>query len=65
MKELGYGKDYVYSHDEADALDTQRYLPDELGDARYWTGVPRGAEKELAERLERIRAEKERRRKKP
>jgi len=65
MKELGYGKDYVYSHDEADALDTQRYLPDELGDARYWRGVPRGAEKELAERLERIRAEKERRRKKP
>ena len=64
MKELGYGKDYVYSHDEADAIDTQRYLPDELGDARYWRGVPRGAEKELAERLERMRAEKERRRKK-
>jgi len=62
MKELGYGKDYVYAHDEADAIDTQRYLPEELGDTRYWRGVPRGAEKDLAERLERIRAEKDRRR---
>ena len=43
-------------------LVTQRYLPDELGDARYWRGVARGAEKELAERIERIREEKERRR---
>ena len=65
MKELGYGKDYVYAHDETDAIDTQRYLPDELGDARYWIGVPRGAEKDLVERLEKIRAEKERRRKRP
>jgi putative ATPase len=62
MKDLGYGKDYEYAHDLEDAIDTQRYLPDEMADARYWEGVPRGAEKELAERLERIRAEKERRR---
>jgi hypothetical protein len=32
-----------------------------MGQPRYWRGTPRGAEKELAERLERIRAEKERR----
>jgi putative ATPase len=62
MKGLGYGRDYEYAHDYDDAIVTQRYLPDELGDARYWQGVARGAEKELAERLERIRAEKERRR---
>jgi putative ATPase len=62
MKGLGYGKNYEYAHDFDDAIVAQRYLPDELGDARYWEGVARGAEKELKERLERIRAEKERRR---
>jgi putative ATPase len=62
MKELGYGKDYEYAHDREDAIDTQSYLPPELGEARYWKGVARGLEKELTERLDRIRAEKERRR---
>jgi len=63
MKELGYGKDYEYAHDLEDAIDTQRYLPAELGDPRYWEGVARGLEKDLVERLRRIRAEKEKRRK--
>jgi putative ATPase len=63
MKHLGYGRDYAYAHDYDDAIVTQHYLPDELRDARYWQAVARGAEKELGERLERIRAEKERRRK--
>ncbi|HKW51044.1 MAG TPA: replication-associated recombination protein A, partial [Candidatus Eisenbacteria bacterium] len=61
MKDLGYGKGYEYAHDYDDAIVTQRYLPEELGDARYWKGVPRGLEKELLERLEQIRAEKARR----
>jgi putative ATPase len=59
MKDLGYGKDYEYAHEHEDAIVDQRYLPDELGDARYWRAVARGAEKELAERLEKIRAAKE------
>ncbi|HET9253068.1 MAG TPA: replication-associated recombination protein A [Candidatus Eisenbacteria bacterium] len=62
MKGLGYGKGYEYAHDHEGAIVGQRYLPDELGDARYWEGVARGAEKELKERLERIREEKEKRR---
>ena len=62
MKGLGYGKGYEYAHEYEDAIVTQRYLPEELGDARYWEGVARGAEKELKERLERIRKEKEKRR---
>ena len=64
MKHLGYGKDYEYAHDYEDAIVAQRYLPEELGDVRYWRGVARGLERELTERLERIRAEKERRREK-
>ncbi len=62
MKNLGYGKGYQYAHEHEDAIDTQKYFPEEMGEPRYWTGVPRGAEKELAERLERLRQEKERRR---
>ena len=62
MKDLGYGRDYAYAHNYEDAIVTQRYLPEELGDARYWKAVARGAEKELGERIERIRAAKEERR---
>ena len=62
MKHLGYGGGYQYAHELEDAIDTQRYFPEEMGEPRYWHGVPRGAEKALVERLERIRAEKERRR---
>jgi putative ATPase len=62
MKQLGYGKGYQYAHEHEDAIDTQKYFPDEMGEPRYWSGVHRGAEKELAERLERLRQEKERRR---
>ncbi len=61
MKDLGYGEGYEYAHDFDDAIVTQQYLPEELGDARYWKGVARGFEKELVERLERIRAEKAKR----
>jgi len=63
MKGLGYGKGYEYAHEFEDAIVTQEYLPDELKGARYWQGVARGAERELVQRLERIREEKERRRK--
>ncbi len=62
MKDLGYGEGYEYAHDYDDAIVTQRYLPEELGDVTYWKGVARGFEKELLERLERIKAEKAKRR---
>ena len=65
MKGLGYGAGYQYAHQYEGAIDAQRYFPDEMGAPRYWHGVPRGAEKELAERLERVRKEKERRAGKP
>jgi len=65
MKGLGYGAGYQYSHQYENAIDTQKYFPEEMGEPRYWQGVPRGAEKDLVERLERIRREKERRRSEP
>ena len=60
MKKLGYGSGYEYAHEFEDAIVAQRYLPEELGDVQYWKGVSRGLEKELMERLERIRAAKAR-----
>jgi len=65
MKGLGYGAGYQYAHEYEDAIVAQRYLPDELGDVRYWQGVARGLEKELMERLEQIREAKAKLGKKP
>jgi len=62
MKDLGYGKGYQYAHEYDDAIVAQRYLPEGLGEAQYWTGVPRGRETELIARLKDINAEKARRR---
>ena len=57
MKDLGFGKDYRYAHDEADAyVPGERYLPDEMPDRRYYRPVPRGLELKIGEALARLRA---------
>ena len=57
MKELGFGRDYRYAHDEADAFVAgERYLPDEMPDRRYYRPVPRGLELKIGEALARLRA---------
>jgi putative ATPase len=56
MKNLGYGRDYRYAHDEADAFAAgERYLPDEMPDRRYYRPVPRGLELKIGEALARMR----------
>jgi putative ATPase len=56
MKNLGYGRDYRYAHDEPDAFAAgERYLPDEMPDRRYYRPVPRGLEAKIAEALARLR----------
>ncbi|MBV8143928.1 MAG: replication-associated recombination protein A [Gammaproteobacteria bacterium] len=57
MKNLGYGRDYRYAHDEPDAFAAgERYLPDELPDRRYYRPVPRGLELKIGEALARLRS---------
>ena len=57
MKDLGFGKDYRYAHDETDAFVAgERYLPDEMPDRRYYRPVPRGLELKIGEALARLRA---------
>lgn len=55
-KRLGHGKGYTYAHDAAYGVAEQRYLPDELRDARYYEPTGNGYEREVRPRLERLRA---------
>jgi putative ATPase len=52
-KRLSHGEGYEYAHDAPDAIAAQDYLGI---DRTYYRPTDRGFEKELAERLERIRA---------
>ncbi len=54
-EKVGHGAGYVYSHDEPHAVAAQQYLPDELAGRRYYTPSDRGYERQVSERLERIR----------
>lgn len=51
MEELGYGKDYKYSHNFDDHFSEQQYLPDNLKDKIYYKPTEMGKEKEIRERL--------------
>jgi putative ATPase len=62
MAHLGYGKGYQYAHDAPDALVDQEHLPDALRGRVYYRPTERGAEKELADRLEKWRQWRETRR---
>jgi len=52
---LGHGADYVYAHDEPHAVAAQQYLPDDLRGARYYAPSDRGYERQVAERLAKVR----------
>ncbi len=54
-KGLGHGAGYRYAHDEPHAVAGQQYLPDVLDGARYYEPSDRGYERQVADRLVRIR----------
>jgi putative ATPase len=56
MTELGYGKDYKYSHDYEDAYIPQDYLPEKLEGRTYYVPTDRGFEKTIKQRLDRWRS---------
>jgi putative ATPase len=62
MANLGYGKGYQYAHDAPEARVEQEHLPDALSGRVYYRPTDGGAEKELAERLSKWRAWRERQR---
>lgn len=51
MKDLGYGKDYIYDHDAPNAFSGQNYFPDTLAPQNFYTPVERGFEREMKKRL--------------
>ncbi|WP_252279206.1 replication-associated recombination protein A, partial [Mycobacterium tuberculosis] len=53
---LGNAQGYKYSHDDPDGVVAQQYPPDELVDVDYYRPTGRGGEREIAGRLDRLRA---------
>jgi putative ATPase len=52
MKELGYGHEYRYAHDEPNAYAAgETYLPDGIEEPRWYQPVPRGMETRIGEKL--------------
>ncbi len=52
MKQLDYGKDYQYAHDEPDAVADMDCLPESLRGRTYYQPTERGFEKEIKRRLD-------------
>ncbi|MEY2659077.1 MAG: hypothetical protein RLZZ123_249 [Pseudomonadota bacterium] len=56
MKELGYGHEYRYAHDEPNAYAAgESYLPDGMSEPGWYQPVPRGLEQKIAEKLALLR----------
>lgn len=52
MKDLGYGSEYRYAHDEEDALAAgETYFPEDMPAVKYYHPVPRGLEVQIREKL--------------
>ncbi|MFD4991910.1 replication-associated recombination protein A [Cellulosimicrobium cellulans] len=54
-KQLGHGTGYRYAHDAPHGVAAQQHLPDTLVGSRYYTPTDRGYERQVADRLGRIR----------
>ena len=56
MKDLGYGEEYRYAHDEPDAYAAgEVYLPEAIADQNWYGPEPRGLEIKISEKLKRLR----------
>ncbi|MBQ9409047.1 MAG: replication-associated recombination protein A [Clostridia bacterium] len=54
MKQLDYGKGYIYAHDTEEKMARMTCLPDSLVGTRYYMPTEEGKEKEVKRRLEEI-----------
>jgi putative ATPase len=51
LRELGYGRDYRYPHDQPDGFVSERNLPEAVGNEEFYEPKREGAERAIAERL--------------
>jgi len=57
MKDLGYGKEYRYAHDEAGGYAAgERYLPEGMNEVTWYQPTERGLEARIRDRLAELRA---------
>jgi putative ATPase len=52
MKELGYGENYAYDHNEEDGFSGQNYFPEGMKREQFYKPVERGFEREILKRLD-------------
>lgn len=56
MKELGYGEEYRYAHDEPDGYAAgEDYFPEAMEPRRFYQPLSRGLEDRIRDRMERLR----------
>jgi len=56
MKQLDYGKDYRYAHDEADGYAAgENYFPDGMPEVSFYQPTERGLEAKIAEKMAQLR----------
>ncbi len=56
MKELGYGKEYRYAHDEPEGYAAgESYLPEGMREPRWYRPTPHGLEAKIADKLTHLR----------
>ncbi len=57
MKQLGFGREYRYAHDEPEAYAAaESYFPDDIEPPRFYQPTPRGIEGRIAEKLAHLRS---------
>ncbi|GAB2188969.1 replication-associated recombination protein A [Sessilibacter sp. MAH1] len=58
MKNLGYGEEYRYAHDEPGAYAAgENYFPEELADSEFYHPTDRGLEQKISEKLKFLRTQ--------
>jgi putative ATPase len=57
MKNLDYGAEYRYAHDEPNAYAAgENYFPEELKEAQFYQPTDRGMEQKIREKLDYLRS---------
>ena len=59
MKNMGYGKGYLYPHDFPEGEGAQSYLPEQIAGKRFYEPKGSGYEKSIKERMEWLKGKKE------
>ena len=58
MKEMGYGDEYRYAHNEPDAYAAgENYLPPEIAEQQWYYPEPRGLELKIGEKLRHLKSQ--------